>query len=126
MKPLFSSRYEIPEDKKKLISQMTAAMIAHDTPVGIGYDPAFLQEGEGHKGTRTGHASVIVGTHWNSDKNTCEFKLRNSWGSNCAIYAPEYQKKCVGGNIWISTKDLTDQVGSIFLVMAFDKDKIPH
>lgn len=46
------------------------------------------------------HASSIVGRRFNKKTMSCEYLLRNSWGSCQSYYSLDYQ--CENGHIWIS------------------------
>lgn len=47
------------------------------------------------------HAVTVVGQKYNDEKKTCEFKIRNSWGKDCDLYAEDL--KCEkDGHIWFS------------------------
>jgi hypothetical protein len=57
------------------------------------------------------HMSVIVGQRWNKVKQTCEYKIRNSWGNSCAPYTnPVFQEPgaCEEGNVWIAEELLKE------------------
>lgn len=45
------------------------------------------------------HASSIVGRRFNSVKNSCEYLVRNSYGSSCEKYDPRIA--CDNGNLWL-------------------------
>ena len=45
------------------------------------------------------HASVIVGRRWNDSAKSCDYLIRNSWGSGCWSYTD--RQNCEGGNIWV-------------------------
>jgi hypothetical protein len=48
-----------------------------------------------------GHSSTIVGRRFNVKSNSCEYRVRNTWGSSCDILA-----HCDNGDIWVAEKDL--------------------
>jgi len=50
------------------------------------------------------HASVLVGRRWNSQSNSCEYLIRNSWGNQCNSY--EVKQNCEAGNIWVPERVL--------------------
>lgn len=50
------------------------------------------------------HASVVVGRRWNDSTRSCEYLIRNSWGSGCGSY--KVKQNCEGGNIWVPEKTL--------------------
>lgn len=73
---------------------------------GISYYTRIFYDPESETYKKSGlHASSIVGRRWNPEEQKCEFKLRNSWGKNCAPYTnPELKDKCdpETGYIWIA------------------------
>ncbi len=74
------------------------------SPAAIRYHPAFL------KGKRKpgNHASTVVGRRFNNEMKSCEFLIRNSWGSDCKAYSPQYAdpSNCNNGHIWVSEANL--------------------
>jgi hypothetical protein len=76
-------------------------------PVGISYNAAFLLR-KAKPGAEYNHASIVVGTRWNENEQTCEFKIRNSWGGECSIYPPDYAttETCDNGNVWVKERDV--------------------
>ena len=48
-------------------------------PVGYGYHSGKFTKTKGGN-----HGSTITARRWNEQKEVCEFKIRNSWGKNCA------------------------------------------
>lgn len=56
------------------------------------------------KDTYDNHATTIIGRRWNSEKNRCEYLMRDNFGSQCEVY--EKGLECEGGNIWLSEKFL--------------------
>ena len=55
------------------------------------------------------HSSVIVGRRFNDKTGTCQFLIRNSWGTGCGYYDDSYE--CDQGNVWIP-EDKIAEVGS--------------
>jgi hypothetical protein len=52
------------------------------------------------------HALTLVGRHFDKEKNICEYRIRNSWGTNCEVYKKKY--KCKDGYFWMSEKDFSE------------------
>lgn len=51
------------------------------------------------------HSSVIVGMR-PGPGGTCQYKIRNSWGPDCAPYDPEIAKDCKDGYFWVDESAL--------------------
>ena len=65
-------------------------------------------------GTDLLHSSTIVGQRWNSVAKTCEFLIRNSWGSKCSCYSESLSSQsCEAGNVWVDTQTLLSVVHSV-------------
>jgi hypothetical protein len=70
--------------------------------VGLDYDSRILHD-RTHRGVKLSelHTSSIVARRWNQLKQSCEFLVRDSYGSSCGTrYDPTYE--CDEGNIWLS------------------------
>lgn len=52
------------------------------------------------------HASSIVGRRWNDQTKTCEFKLRNTWGTSWCPSSRFPADRCDEGNVWLTAKEL--------------------
>lgn len=111
MKPMMARKTQVANGPNPIYPVMLAAGMRRGIPVMISYDESFLTKGSRVPFKSEGHASIVVGSRWNGA--SCEFKIRNSWGSSCDIYAPEYRARCEGGNIWVTEADLAKRVGSI-------------
>jgi hypothetical protein len=46
------------------------------------------------------HAMTVVGRRWNSSNNSCEYKIRNSWGPSCDAFNVT---DCVDGTFWVDS-----------------------
>ncbi len=88
-------------------AETMARWLRAGTPMQIGYSADFLNDENWLPNTAhfPNHASVIVGMHWNKDTKSCDFKLRNSWGAECAGYALRFRGRCEGGNLWITESE---------------------
>lgn len=102
------------EDQEKASSII--AKILEVAPVGIGYDLDFLTNGAQHTDALYNHASSIVGMRWNKELNTCEFKIRNSYGLNCESYHQDYRDSCKGGNIWINEQTANRRIQAVIAI----------
>lgn len=91
-------------------------------PVGISYCSKVLGRGKSFSGIDSkskgkvvykkdskgnsmcgNHASLIIGSRFNAKDKTCEFLIRNTWGSN---YKAHSDFESEGGNIWVDHKTL--------------------
>jgi hypothetical protein len=80
--------------------------VVHYDPGGLdAQDPSFAQSLIGF------HVSVIVARADIQGKRY--YLLRNSWGSNCGIYADEIESRCDRGHIWLSEKEIRNYVTSV-------------
>lgn len=60
------------------------------------------------------HASTVVGMR-KTNTGTCQFLLRNSWGSvNTRPYAPELKSNYQGGYVWVDESVMTRMIGSVY------------
>lgn len=88
-------------------------------PVSIGYCSEILTKGRAYRGPRFPgignscryHDSLVIGRRKNPRTGKCEFKVRNSWGSSCRAYSPDWQ--CQYGNIWIDADTIGQNTGEI-------------
>lgn len=92
-------------------AQIMAAWLRSGTPMEISYDSDFLDDERWKPAERpiVNHASVIAGMRWNEATDSCEFKIRNSWGPGCDAYASRFSGRCEAGNLWV-TEDEVNQV----------------
>lgn len=65
----------------------------------IKYDPKPLKS-KASLFTLEFHASTLVGRRFNSDRNRCEYMIRNTWGKGC--YGYNYD--CDKGHVWVDKK----------------------
>lgn len=85
--------------------------------LGISYHSGMLaNSGEG--GFMMNHASSIVGRRFNEETMSCEYLLRNSWGSDCGSYSEDYD--CNNGHVWIG-EEYFKHKNSIFEVEYVEK-----
>ena len=62
------------------------------------------------------HTSSIIGRRFNPDNQKCEYLIRNSWGTSCERYRPQFT--CEAGNIWVDQNSLKK---SLILVTYLQK-----
>lgn len=81
-------------------------------PVIVYYNASALHDKIGGQiKKKYNHFSVIIGRQYNQETKTCEYLLRNSWGTDCSFYPDRLKKKCTQGNIWMSRQDLLKSAG---------------
>ncbi len=67
------------------------------------------------------HASSIIGRRFNPKTNSCEYLLRNSWGTSCSAYSDDYD--CKDGSVWIG-EQFFKYGQSIKEVIYLEKEKV--
>jgi hypothetical protein len=82
-----------------------------DEPVLVFYDGAMLKNKSGKINRNYNHVSTVIGRKYNPEKKQCEYLIRNSWGTDCKDYPPQYN--CKEGNVWIPRMDLLMSAGGI-------------
>lgn len=80
--------------------------------LGISYHAGMLENSE-KGGFIVNHASSIVGRRFNEETMSCEYLLRNSWGTTCSGYSEDYE--CKKGHVWIG-EEFFKHKNSIFEV----------
>lgn len=85
---------EVPELIKIIDQQLNANNV-----VGIGFHSNDLYSNES-RNDDDNHATTLVARRWNSSKNTCEYMMRDNFGTKCEVYQKHFE--CEGGYIWIS------------------------
>lgn len=93
---------------KGMVNKLNEVLDGGDI-VGINYFSSVLKNRHNRRDGH--HASSIVARRFNEKSGTCEYLLRNSWGTGCYSYDRHY--KCEQGNIWIGEEFLTDASTSI-------------
>ena len=58
------------------------------------------------------HMSSIVARRFDEGSGSCQYLIRNSWGSSCGGYYSE-KYECKNGHVWVPQKHLTRMVQSI-------------
>lgn len=79
-------------------------------PIEIHFCPKMLESGV-HLDCRTdGHAALVIGRRWNDTTHSCQYLVRNSWGTECSQYPPRISGhgNCEEGlgNIWLDRGEL--------------------
>ncbi|MDC1175564.1 hypothetical protein OAT67_09205 [Bacteriovoracaceae bacterium] len=70
--------------------------------LGLSYKASVLSDR--HDFSSGNHASLIVARKFNSSTGSCEYLVRNSWGTGCSNYDDELS--CEEGNIWLPEETL--------------------
>jgi len=76
--------------------------LSQNNIVAIDYFSKFLETDfikHPHTARDGMHSSVVVGRRWNTNTNSCDYLIRNSWGSQCWSY--QVRQNCEAGNIWV-------------------------
>lgn len=83
-------------------------------PVGINYCSRLLLFGKNTNLSQPcgDHASLVIGKR-TSPEGKCQVLIRNSWGSGCATYSPDWE--CDQGNIWVDTDVVSQNMQSLVL-----------
>ncbi|MGZ3724125.1 MAG: hypothetical protein ACXVA9_14375, partial [Bdellovibrionales bacterium] len=76
-------------------SRQAMSFLKRGIPVSIGYDHAV---NHGLVGRESDHAVTVAGAQWNKATKTCEFKIRESNGTDCSNVAKKWN--CKDGEFW--------------------------
>ena len=87
--------------------------------VGLDYDSRILKNSS-NRGVKISelHTSGLVGRRWSSENKSCEYLIRNSWGTDCTNsgYDPSYE--CEGGSLWLAESQIYQNMTSIVYLPA--------
>jgi hypothetical protein len=87
--------------------------------VGLDYDSRIL-ENRHSRGFKINelHTSSIVGRRWNPEVKSCEYLIRDSYGTKCEYnnYDPSYD--CESGNVWLSESQIYTSMTSIVYMLS--------
>jgi hypothetical protein len=106
-------------DQQRVWDEINLSLNAH-TPVGIGYCGHVLELGRAYAEEIPycgGHAGVLIGRRQHPvtlngrTRNKCQYLIRNSWGTSCNRYHPDWD--CEGGNIWVDADVVERQLINI-------------
>ncbi len=109
----FSSRADIEwssiytgSSRQRLINRLNK-QLDNKNPVGIAYYAGFFDSATAPKSGADRHMSLVVGRKWDKKTNSCEYLIRNSWGTRCTGYKNSILKdKCEAGNVWVDETTL--------------------
>lgn len=113
-------RVKIPEnlnfkDEDSSVDSMLARLdkeLNQGDIAGILYSSKTLYDRYDYKGAN--HASTIVARRFNTKTNSCEYMIRNSWGSSCGYSDPRIE--CTEGNLWMPEEYLRRTVYGVTYV----------
>jgi hypothetical protein len=118
----FSTKY-LTLNRWNLISEMND-LLDQKNPVGIAYFASFFDFENAAKTNDSRHMSVVVDRKWNQETRSCEFLVRNSWGSHCGGYKNAlFQKRCENGHVWVPEEILKDYLYAISFLVSEGSSK---
>ena len=86
-------------------------------PMGLSYCANILTVGPHFHRKKHGcdpHVSTLIGRRWNAARRTCEYLIKNSWGTSCHHYAGS-GNDCEGGKVWVNAFTLRAGLNSLTL-----------
>ena len=105
--PLVPVKWANADQLSKKLSPKRSVGITYDscaiTKAGRNLDP-----GSSH----CSHASVVIASKRN-DAGVCEYKIRNSWGTDCGAYKASIRERCQDGAFWISAAELKPMIQEV-------------
>lgn len=107
VKPMSGEVADFARGENSQASATAAKWLLDGSPFGIAMPTAFLEKGwDAKKSVKGWHETVLAGMRWNEETSSCDFKIRNSYGTDCSTYREELQARCEGGNLWVTEKEL--------------------
>lgn len=107
VRPMKGEVADFQRGEKSLASEKTAEWLRDGAPIGISLPTEFLEPGwKDSRNIKKWHETVLAGMRWNEETGSCDFKLRNSYGTDCSEYRDELKPRCEGGNIWLTEAEL--------------------
>jgi hypothetical protein len=99
---------------------LAARWLREGSPLRMNYDGNFFVQAKfkPSREIKINHSSVVAGMRWNQKTKTCDFKIRGSWGPDCAAYPKKFRKRCTSGSVWISQIELESVTGVIDRIVA--------
>ena len=80
--------------------------------VGLDYDSRVLEKFKNYGfGLNDLHTSVLLGRQWNTERNECEYLVRDSFGKECKNYDPG--TRCHDGYVWLPETIIYQNMTSI-------------
>ncbi len=104
--------------KNPKIFNHVAGQLQNHQVVAIDYDARILEDSSNHSVKISKlHTSIIVARRWNSERQSCEYLIRNSHGEQCdGKYDPTYE--CESGNLWLSESQIYKNMTSLVFMPA--------
>jgi hypothetical protein len=111
LNPLHSITMKKPRLSSHLLNYLNSinSVLEIGKPVGIGYNTSLIEVGG-----NGAHASLITARRFNNE--TCEYKIRNSWGKTCDKYKPGIECVKEEGSYWVSDKTLLDMLFEYYYI----------
>lgn len=105
----WSTKYLL-NTKSRIFENLNRAL-DQDTPAGIAYFAGFFEDDHAPRNSSNRHMSVVVGRKFNYKTSSCEYLVRNSYGSHCRSYTnPRFKDKCESGHLWVDGETLKDNL----------------
>ncbi len=80
--------------------------------IGLDYDSRVLRKFENYKLSLDNlHTSILIGRQWNTERNECEYQVRDSYGKACKDYDPG--ARCDQGYVWLPESVIYQNMTSI-------------
>ena len=104
--------------KNPKIFNHVASQLENQQVVAVDYDARILEDSSNHSVKISQlHTSIIVARRWNSERQSCEYLIRNSHGEQCdGKYDPTYE--CDAGNIWLGESQIYKNMTSVVFMPA--------
>lgn len=118
--PWFGSKYFSLGNTTPLIWEIHRQLNKNNI-IAASYYADFFDKDNAPSTKNGRHVSVVVGRRWNQEKNSCEFLIRNSWGSKCSSYKAaslQVPGACESGNIWVSEGVLKKNIFGVNFLTA--------
>lgn len=90
------SSFSIFTNKSELLDKVDEELEKDNLPL-VDYMSDVLYDR--HKSDDGEHSSAVVARKFNEETGSCEYLVRNSWGTGCFGYDRDYE--CEEGNIWV-------------------------
>lgn len=117
MKPMLPSTVDLSADPlKRSATDFIKLGLNNGLPIAIAFDSNLLTKDSYSK--EYDHTGIITESRFSKDSGRCEYRLRDSNGSDCSIYREALRKKCDKGYIWLTGDEINDSTG---IIMAVDK-----
>lgn len=89
-------------------------LLDNGRPFALHYNPCILTHCTSEEVAKSWHGSMVVGRRWNTAKNRCELKIKNSWGASCAGALPSVE--CQNGYWWVDQQEVVSRPHEIIWI----------